>query len=528
MKASQTRSTTLMQTANRLTPRAPASLRIAADPTDKAQLVAAYILALKAGTVGVLGAAKEATLVPIEYNGDFNWDWTTGNVDINKLTYDYISGAVSPSTDIPGACAVGGTGSLPNLYGELVKALTWQFNPADEAALQAALTKSSVQEQSIVATYTGIYGPITHAQLLTAQQVSASIQKPIDYILTYQAGYLWAGVPSNTAPISLISMQNTPNLRELLQYAPPSAEPVIQAISEYVNALGPSASLMDAQSFGSSLLANLKKNLTPSATNGGILQSNPPSAQQYFPAFSSNMQPGDILAGLQNSSQTAYVNFTASSAEQGGYNVSFSGGGSMSWGGMLLGISVGANFQGDVAAQQGSGSTFDIEMSFPGVTAIPFAPASYQINSDGNTGWLDETVLYQALNNYNNGSKDTGFTFQSGLPSGIKLGPGGVGYLSTVVVSAYPTIKITFAEGDYSTWMQWLSAHASVSVDLFGFISLGGANAGAFSAQVQQNTSSSGFSLTLTPPPVVSSTSAPNQGVPVLAGQVSWLGSSEA
>ncbi|WP_147450466.1 hypothetical protein [Corallococcus carmarthensis] len=526
MKASQTRSTTLMQTANRLAPRAPAPLRIAADPTDKAQLVAAYIQALKAQAVSVIGAAKGATLVPIEYNGDFNWDWTTGNGDINKLTYDYISGAVSPSTDIPGACAVGGTGSLPNLYCELVKALNWQFNQADNTALQAALTKSSVQAQAIVSTYTGIYGPITPAQIQAAQKVSALVQEPIDYILTYQAGYLWAGLPSGSAPISVLKMQGTPNLRQLLQYAPPSAEPVILEISAYLNALGPSASLEDEQNFGGNLLANLNDNLTPSATNGGILQSNPPSTQ-YFPAFSSNMQPGDILAGLQNSSQVATVSFTASSAEQGGYNISFSGGSSMSWG-SLLEISVGMNFQGDVAAQQGSGSTFDITMTFPGVTMIPFAPASYQNNSDGPMGWLDETVLYQALNNYNNGSKDTGFTFQSGLPSGIKLGPGGVGYLSAVVVSAYPTITVNFAEGDYSAWSQWLAAHASVSVDLFGFIPLGGVNAGAYSVQAKQNSSGSGFSLTLTPPAVATSTSAPNQGVPVLAGQVAWLGSSEA
>ncbi|WP_147445481.1 hypothetical protein [Corallococcus aberystwythensis] len=526
MKASLTRSTALMQTANRLALRAPAALKIAADPTDKMQLVAAYIQALKAKAVSVIGSTIGATLVPIEYNGDFNWDWTTGTGDINKLTYDYISGAVSPSTDIPGACAVGGTGSLPMLYGQLINAINWQFNDADQKALQAAQTKSTVQAQSLVATYTGIYGPITHAQFQAAQTVSASIQTPIDYILMYQAGYLWAGIPSGSMPLSTSAMQSSPNLRKLLQYAPSSAEPVLLEISAYLNAYGIGASLQDAQSVGSSLLQILKSNLTPSATNGGVLQSNPPSTQ-YFPGFSSNKQPTDILSGLQNSSQPAIVSFTASSAQQSAYNISFSGGGSMSWGGWLLGISVGANFQGDIAAQQGSGSTFDITMSFPGVTVIPFAPAAYQPNSDGATGWLDETVLYQALNNYNNGSKDSGFTFPSGLPSGIKLGPGGVGYLSAVVVSGYPTITVNFAEGDYSTWSQWLAAHASVSVDLFGFISLGGANAGAFSAQAKQNSSGTGFTLTLTPPPVAGSTSAPDQGVPVLAGQVAWLGASE-
>jgi hypothetical protein len=503
------------------------SSAVDADPASQAGVAAGFVKALQTEAILVLGASKGADLVPIEYHGDFNWDWTQGNGDVNKPTYDYISGAMTPSTDASGTFAVGGSGSLAGIYAQLVNAIVWQFNTADQNALTTAQTNSAVQAEALVSTYTSIYGSITPAQMATAQKVAPGIATPSDYVLTYQAGYLWAGVPVGSPALSWHTMQAAPNLFNLLANAPPSADQVIESISAYLNAFGPAVTLIDEQFFGNNLLKNIQANLTPSAANGGVLQSNPTSTA-YFPGFDSSMQPTDILSDLKNAAQAATVSFSASASSQSNYNVSFSGGGSFGWAGELLGISAGTSFQGDVAGQSSSGSSFDITMVYPGLTIVPFTPTVFGNTSAGATGWLDETVLYQALTNYNGGSKSTGFTFLSGLPAGITLGQNGVGYLSAVVLSAYPTITIDFSEGSMSSFQSWLATQTSFSVSLFGFIPIGGGSVDTYTAATSQNSTNSGFTLTLTPPLLSSSTAAPNQQVPVLAGQIAWLGAGPA
>jgi hypothetical protein len=111
------------------------------------------------------------------------------------------------------------------------------------------------------------------------------------------------------------------------------------------------------------------------------------------------------------------------------------------------------------------------------------------------------------------------------VPSGIELGPDGLGYLSAVVVAGDPTITIAFTNGDYAAFSSWLSTHTAVSVSLFGFMPLGSASSDPYTARAAP--AGSGFTLTLTPPLPGSRgqiVPAASQTVPVLAGQVSWLG----
>jgi hypothetical protein len=226
------------------------------------------------------------------------------------------------------------------------------------------------------------------------------------------------------------------------------------------------------------------------------------------------------------------VQFSAQQSSQSGYNVSFSGQAGFNWGGELLGVSAGTSFRGDVAAQQGSGSSVQVTMKYPGVTIIPIYPTAWQQSSGPSTGWFYEPIIHQAWVNSQAGAGATsGFTFLNGVPGGITLGETGMGYLQGIVVSGYPTITMNFTEGNYQQFSSWLSTHTQVSVSLFGFIPLGSTSVDTYTASASQSSSGTGFTLTLTPPAPGSQGQlipAPDQTVPVLAGQVFRLGVTES
>lgn len=501
------------------------------DANGQAELAASYITQLREQAATVLGSTVAATLVPVEYNGDFNWSWTDG-INVNQLTYNYISGAVTPSETQADTVQIAGQGTLAMLYQQLINGIVWQFSAADNELQQAALTNSQIQATSVVTTYVGVYGAPTAAQMTAAQAINPYITQPIDYIMMYAAGIQWAGIAKGQPGLSLTAMQGAANLRLLLQYAPPSAQPVIQAIVAYLNALGGTVRLFDMQSLGNNTLQQIKNNLTPNATNGGIALFNPPSSGPAL-GYSSNMTTSAILQDLNNVSQKATLSFTAQKTQSSSYDVAFQGSAGLSFGGALLNISAGTSFKGDVAGQQGSGSTMTITMVYPGVTIIPFFPTGYQGTALPTTGWFYEPILNQAWSNLRAGSAaaKSGFTFVGSIPGGITLGADGLAYIKALVVSGYPTITVDFAQGDYASFSSWLSTHTSVSVSLFGFIPLGGASVDTYTASASKSSSGTGFSLTLTPPAAGSqgqTIPVANQTVPVLAAQTFPLGVSQA
>jgi hypothetical protein len=492
------------------------------DLPGQAALAATYIAQLKKAAAALLGPGA-ASLVPLAYNGDLNWYWTDG-ISFNAATYSYISGAIAPSPGSAGLYQVGGAGSFGNLYQELINGIVWQLSPADADAIQEAVTRGETQATAIVAAYVATFGAPTPAQMQAAKALNPLIATPLDYVLLHAAGYLWAGRP--LPPLSLTAMRNAPDLPALLQYAPPSAQPTVQAISPYLGTLGIGATLMDRQSLGGFILSQIKANLgAPSAMNGGMQLFNPPSASYYL-GYSSSVSPAEILQELGSPGRAVTIAFSAAPAPSSGYTISFPGEAGIAWAGDLLDISAGPSFRGDVAAQAGAGSAMTVTPAYPGVTIVPFLPAAWQQTPAGSSGWWHAPIIDQAWANFQAGPKaPSGFTFVNGVPSRIRLGQDGLGYLSAVVLAGNPTVTIEFPGRSYGQFSSWLSTPANLSISLFGFIPLGSPAADPYMASASP--SGAGFALRLAPStpgslgPIVSTA---DETMPVLAGQVSWAG----
>jgi hypothetical protein len=491
-------------------------------------LGSAYITLLRAKVASAI-AGSAADLFAIAYNGDFNWYWTDG-INLNALTYDYISGAVTPSSSEAWMCQLGSAGTFGNLYQQLINGIVWQLSAADNMKLQQALTQSQTEATSVVQAYVSSYGAPTAEQMKTAQTINPLIATPLDYIVLYEAGYLWAGKPN--PPLGLLAMQSAASLGQLLQYAPPSAQPTIQAIPAYLAALGVGASIMEMQSLGAFTLQQIKTNLlTPSPANGGVALFNPPGSNFYH-GYAGSVSPSQILDRIQDPSPGVTISFSATVMSSTSYEISLAGQSGVTWDGDLLNISAGTSFRGDVARAPGAGSRMVCTLDYPGVANIPIAPAAWQQTSGGSTGWWYGPIVSQAWVNFQAGSgAPSGFTFGNAVPGGIELGQAGLGYLSAVVVSRSPTITIEFTNGSYAAFSSWLPQNRVVSVSLFGFIPFSSPSVDTYTATVSQSSAGSGFQLTLIPPVPGSSGQSipvPDQTLPVLAGQVSWVGAASS
>jgi hypothetical protein len=491
-------------------------------------LGSAYIALLRAKVASVISCTA-SDLFAIAYNGNFNWYWTDG-INLNALTYDYVSGAVIPNPSEAWMCQLGSAGTFANLYQQLINGIAWQLSAADNMRLQQALTQSQTEATSVVQAYVSSYGPPTAEQMKTAQAINPLIATPLDYILLYAAGYLWAGKPN--PPLGLPAMQSAANLGQLLQYAPSSAQPTIEAIPAYLAALGVGVSMMEMQSLGAFTLQQIKTNLlTPSPSNGGVALFNPPGSNFHL-GYASSVSPSEILHRIQDAGPGVTISFSANVLASTSYEISLAGQAGVAWDGDLLNISTGTSFRGDVARAPGAGSRMVCTLNYPGVANIPIAPAPWQQTPSGSTGWWYGPIVSQAWANFQAGSgAPSGFTFGNAVPGGIKLGQAGLGYLSAVVVSRSPTITMEFTNGSYAAFSLWLPQNRVVSVSLFGFIPFASASVDSYTATVSPSSPGSGFRLTLTPPIPASSGQSipiPDQSLPVLAGEVSWVATAES
>jgi hypothetical protein len=506
-------------------------------PSQQAQLAAAYVEAGTAAANAVIGASLKTPLVPLQLpaQGDFTWSYTNGN-NFNAATESYLTGAVTPSSSIPGAVQIGASGSFPNLYQQLINGIQWQLSAADQTALQSSITQSQTQATSVVSTFNAQYGAPTQADYDAANAAISPFpafgpNSEIDYITNYVMGWMWAGKPAAGA-LSLSQMQTAQDLGALLPKAPASGQSTIMAVTAYLAALGAGARIQDQQSLGSWTIAQLRANLTPSSTNGGVQLFNGGSG--FALAYDASPTVASILQQLQNPNSKATFSFSATESSSSSYNISFAGQAGISWGGWLLQGSVGTSWQGDIASVSGAGSSMTITMTYPGLTALPpvsIAPMGWNGNSQmapggQTTGWWYESILYQALQNFNAGAgAPTGFNFGTAVPGGIKLGANGTGYLSTIVVSAYPTISVSFSSGSFSQFSAWLATHTTMSVSLFGFIPLGSSTVNTYTATATAGASDSSFTLTLTPaPPGGTTIPVAQQTVPVLGVTATWAG----
>lgn len=445
------------------------------------------------------------TIVPIQYpqQGDFYWNFQNGNQVFNSGTFDYISANVSPSSDFPGNAQISSSGGFPNAYIQVIQGISYALNKADTDIVNKAQSNASVQAQAIVTDYQATFGQITPDDMKTAvAAVGSMVQTKQDYVVSYILGYVWSGAEAaKTPPLTYAAMADARNLQALLPAMPSSGNQVVSDTSLYLSILEPANAIISSQQLGAWILAQLVRNTTsPTERNGGMSVVNPVTGAitPNQVGYSINTSLSSIQNDLQSTNKVISLKMSVARSTDNELSVSIAGQTGISVGTFLkFSATAGASY--DMNRTSGTSETADVEISFIGYTMVPISPAAWQQAT--NTGWYYDDPIAAALKNTTN--DDTGYRFVSATGSKYNLQPfdkgGNFGYLDYLLVSNVPTVKITYTNADYNTFMENWSTKVSGDLSLFGLISLGSFSAGAAGSTVTKGANNSTFTVTFGP-----------------------------
>lgn len=353
----------------------------------------------------------------------------------------------------------------------------------------------------VVQSFTEIFGPITEDKIQAAKAVVPAVVTPLDYVISYVVASVWSGA---TPPLTWQKMLTARKLRDLLPNIPASGEPVLSKVSDYLTALGPTMAFQDQLDLSSWILRQLKANTeSPTTANGGMLLVDPASAENLPDPrvrYGISKAIDEIEADLKNTSRRISMTMTTSQFDRSAFGVSVQGSGSIPLVSVLGFVSGSAqgSFSYDMNRVAGASADTTVELTFSGFTLVPAAAAPWQ--QDTNSGWYYGKPIEEAWRNWQRkGPPSTGFRFISDP----QLGSDGTGFgrITGLLVSNYPSIKITYRNADYREFREHWSETVRGNVKLFGFIPIGSASQSSYSSKVEQGGSNSEFSLTFEPTP---------------------------
>jgi hypothetical protein len=440
----------------------------------------------------IVGAVFKQPLVSFQpgARGNFPYYWTDPDtLAFNTLTYQWINNSmisdVPPIQQMPGSLF---TNSVQNVLAKV----TYQLSTADQAKLNQAYANAKDQQMTLLTLWRQTYG--------TLPPLGKSLTE-IDAVMAIVTS-TWA-----TPPTTLTAMQVSRNLNNLLNTAPASGKGLLPVVANYVNALGDSVTLANAQVMSNGYVSQALSALqSPAADNGGMQLND--GTNLYYPSYAVTTPIADIINGLKATGNAVTLNMDVSLASDSEYSVSVNGGAAFS-------IPIGDFFGIDVS---GSASYFhdkivsgaasvSIQMSFTGVTVVNFSPVAF--NESSGLNWYLVQPILDAI--ANKGQDVSGFQFSPDPDTDFSAN-GSFGILQGVAISNYPSVTITVQTASYDSIQTTFEQQVSTSLSFLG-IPLGGGSESTYSHSASSNAATSTVKISFTPPQtLVAGTSTTSQG----------------
>jgi hypothetical protein len=471
-------------------PAVPATPAPAPPGPDETGLESSYYTALQQGANQQIGAIYGIDITPVSQAsvGGFNYVWEDPSLKFNLATYNYVNSRVAPAA----APAASLNDPISTDYDALLQMITFQYSSTDQEAINAAVGNANAQATSIVSAYTATYGPITDDQLKTSGQPTA-----IDYVVNYVVAQVWSGtLDAHQPPLSLQEMEGARHLAALLPDMPASGAAMLGTITTYLNILSNVLPLqmqqMNAMWVLQQLVANTEQ---PTTANGGMTTVAPNGGgTAVHVGYTVNASVAGIQNDLANTGRTLSISMDTSQSSSTTLQASVAGSQSFEVdAGWFLGLQSSSGGSSNLFSFQGTGSSASVDLTFAGYTYVPVQPMQFQ--SDTVTGWFSTAVLAQALQNY--GQDVTGYTF-IGTPQWDLGAEGDFGMITGAVIANFPTISVTYAEGDWSQFSQNFQQNSSWSTSFLG-IAVANFSQSTYTATAHQNGSSGGFTVTFAP-----------------------------
>lgn len=459
--------------------------------------------------------ANASTLMAYNQDGQGSFPYwlTTGPQNsFNKLTYDWIDQVVQFDEE-KGALKNTANAMVGQLATVVYPKLSYALNSADSQKLQDTQTKTAAQGNALVTQYT---------------QNVAAIPPETANNLNYVTGQVLTWGPADKT-ITLNDLKNSFDLAAELPNMPAGGSAVLPALTEWLNAASSTLSLQNSVSFGNAFISYLKSAVTNpnAATQIGTLDPTDPNAKVVEkPKWSITQNANALMNSLKNADKKVTISIQASNFSSDTSDLSINGSAAGSFGISWLTFGAGGSASYNVHTANTSAASATIEISYPGITAVTGKPMPAQRTGSSAEGWMDQTALTQAnKNGVTLPPKESGYVFSPALPSGTSLSKNGnFGYMNTVAISDQPTIKITYASGESSVYESIFQEQTSWSVSFLGIFTIAKGSQSYYNAKVEESSSGSGFSITITPDGSQFNVPDAEKRANVLAACPSWPG----
>lgn len=421
--------------------------------------------------------------------GNFPYYYTDpNNLMFNSLTYNWMNNSMS--SDVPPIQQMPGS-LFTNSMLDVLATVTYSLSKADQAKLNNAYSAAQNQQGALLTAWKAAYGTLP---------TPAKNQTIIDAIMTIVTT-TWA-TPATTAS----AMQNSTNLGVLLNNAPNSGRALFPVLGNYLNALGDSMSLFNAQLMRNAYIAQALAALqTPTQANGAMQLND--NTSTWYPAYTVNTPLNQIINGLSGTS-SVQLEMEVNIASETEYSVSIDGKAGFTIPFLdffTLGIKGSASYFHDEIVKQSSSVT--VNMTFTGVTVVSYAPNAFNESTQQN--WFIVQPILDAIKN--NGNDVSGYHFSPN--PGTEFGPtGSFGILQGLAISNYPSVEIVITSDNFQSIQTTFQQQVSTSLSFLG-IPLASASESTYSNSASSNESNSTVTITFDPPPnMVAGTSVQSTG----------------
>ncbi len=455
-------------------------------------------------------------LIPINKGllGDFPWFWQVGT-NFNEKTYSWLNNVFAYNSD--GFIGTDGAGFTTAFFNVLMDT-AYVLSAAEADALNKATLANAATVNTIITDWTTTQGAIPPANNTQAAQ--------LNYIMT---NVLKWGTPG----LTLETLRNSTDPRSLLPDIPEDAETLVNDLMTYLANTSSVANIQAAVLSSNNQLAQTRLNISPappSVSNGWMQTSDDKGNLLIVPQISIAESTGTIQKNLfpptgQGRSFTA--KFTVSQTDSNKVNLSASGVGSSAGDAFsLIRITPKENdlkvlaslspnltsiYELGVFSAEPNQQSADVELTFNGVTTVTPLPDAYDITSG--KGWFNPDPVRSAVN-YNAGK--SGYRFLPAPP--YKFGTDGdFGFISRLMVSQQPLIKLTYDTGNYAAYQKIFDQQITWEVSLLGVPPSGGLQP-FYSSRTSFDAGSQTAAVTFVP------VTPTDQLAYIIGGEVNWLG----
>jgi len=394
-------------------------------------------------------AANKATVTgsgPLEaFNlssaGAFPYYWTNpNNLEFNHKTYDWIKKATKAGKD-----PVETGDSFNTLFETAIQSIEYGLSTDDTAKKNQIANDATNQQLALLTKWKNTYGGFPEGE-------GQPIDKVVGEILTK-----WS-----SKELSLSQLQDEFDLNEFFDTKPASAGPIIPIFSNWLDAIGDGAALMNATSLNSNYVKRAQKaSQKPSLKNGGMKLDD---GADFHPAYQVNKAATEILNDLKQDSNSISVDFEVKESSESKVKVEVNASTTVEvrWG-WFFKIKVKANADYFKETIVKSSSSMKIKMTFPGISFVPFGPVEFEKSTL--KGWYYQKAIKDAIKN--TGKDVTGFRF-SPDPNIDFSANGDFRHLTGVAISQQPTIEVTLKSSNSEHIKETLNGGGGVGITLLG------------------------------------------------------------